>query len=69
MRKISVEAKPYNLTYFIRLSTVTTFVGYKYVPSHRKPYKMFSIGGFIMKTKDKVQRVNMMHRNGRIYAG
>jgi hypothetical protein len=29
---------------------VATFAAHKYVPSHRKPYKMFYIGGFIMKT-------------------
>ena len=41
--------KPYNLTYFIRLFAVATFSAHKYIPSHRKPYKMFYIGSFIMK--------------------
>ena len=42
--------KPYNLTYFITFIAVATFTDHKYVPSHRKRYKMFYIGGFIMKT-------------------
>ena len=29
---------------------VVTFTGHKSVPFNRKPYKMFYIGGFIMKT-------------------
>ncbi|GIT97703.1 hypothetical protein TSL1_05240 [Sulfurovum sp. TSL1] len=41
--------KPYNLTYFIRLFAVATFAGYKFSSINRKPYKMFYIGGFIMK--------------------
>ena len=42
--------KPYNLTYFIRLFAVSTFADHKSIPFNRKPYKMFYIGGFIMKT-------------------
>ena len=41
--------KPYNLTYFIRLSAIATFESHKSIPSYRKPYKMFYIGCFIMK--------------------
>jgi len=43
-------SKPYNLTYFITFIAIATLISYKYVPSHKKPYKIFYIGGFIMKT-------------------
>jgi len=42
--------KPYNLTYFITFIAVATFAGYKSSPFNRKPYKMFYIGDFIMKS-------------------
>ena len=42
--------KPYNLTYFITFLTVAPFAGHKSVLFNRKPYKMFYIEGFIMKT-------------------
>ena len=45
-------AKPYNLTYFIRLFAIATFRDPFFVNSHAKPYKMFYIGSFI--------RLNMM---------
>jgi hypothetical protein len=48
--KYLVDIKPYNLTYFIRLSAVATFADHKSVPFNRKPYKMFYIAFFIMKT-------------------
>ena len=32
------------------LLAIARFVAHKYVPSHRKRYKMFYIGGFIMKS-------------------
>ena len=46
---IVLNSKPYNLTYFIRLLAVVTFVSHKSVPFNRKPYKMCYIV-FIMKS-------------------
>jgi len=44
------HGKSYNLTYFITFIVVAMFVVHKYVISHGKPYKMFYVEGFIMKT-------------------
>jgi len=45
--KTQSKPKPYNLTYFIRLFAVATFVDHKDVNKYIKPYKMCYIGGFI----------------------
>lgn len=44
-----LSTKPYNLTYIIGLSAIAMFADHKSVPIHRKPYKVCSIGGLIMK--------------------
>ena len=41
-KKSVLFSKPYNLTYFIRLSAVAMFTGRKSMPLNRKPYKMYS---------------------------
>ena len=46
----SSKPKPYNLTYFITFLAIATFEGHKNILTYRKPYKMFYIGSFIMKT-------------------
>ncbi len=50
-----VGLKPYNLTYFITFIAIATYRDPFFETSHRKPYKMFYIKGFIMKTiKEKI---------------
>jgi hypothetical protein len=36
----------------MRLLAIATFTEHKFVPFDRKPYKMFYIGGFIMKKRE-----------------
>ena len=50
MKLYRFKPKPYNLTYFIRFLAIATFASHKSTHFNRKPYKMFYIGGFIMKT-------------------
>jgi len=45
--KLQAKIKPYNLTYFITFLAIATFAVHKYVPAHRKRYKMFYIRDFI----------------------